>query len=263
MIRPWPSMKHSRGAALLTALFLLLAVLIVGVSGARVAVNAEHAARHERDRHIAFVAAEAALADAELDIAGGSDAASVRASFFADGSALAFAAGCGAAPGGPTRGLCARAAPDALPVWQQADLAGEDGVAVPYGAYTGAAMPTGSGALSARSPRYIIELLPLAAAPPAPDPGHFYRITAIGFGALAATRVVLQTVYRKPPPVAPPGGGGGPSAAAVPAAAAAAEGAGAGAPGGEGEPGRAPPATVTLPEKRISWREVANWQGAH
>jgi Tfp pilus assembly protein PilX len=207
------------GAALVTALVLVLAVLMLGVSAARIALNAGKSARLERERHIALQAAEAALADAELDIAGGAEPASARAAALAAGSAAAFADGCGRS--GDGLGLCRAAAEPAAPVWQAADLAGD--VAVPYGRFTGAGMPLGGGLLPARAPRYIIERL----APPGSEAGGIlYRITAIGFGSRASIRVVLQSVYRR----APAGGGPGP---------------------------------VALPEKRISWREIANWPELH
>lgn len=212
---------RSRGAALVTALFLMLAVLMLGVAGARTALNGAKAARHERDRHLALQAAEAALADAERDIEGGADPGSERAVLLAGGSPAAFSDAC--AGGGASLGLCARTAPPAPPVWQQADLA-DPAVAAGYGSFTGAAMPTGSGLLPARPPRYVIELLAVPGASAAA--GSFYRITAIGFGSLATTRVVLQSTYRKAPP--------------APA-----------------------PDPVPLPAGRISWREVANWPDLH
>ena len=56
-------MRHpsgrEQGAALVMVLCIMLALMIVGVSAARSALNAEKASRAERDRHIAFQAAEA------------------------------------------------------------------------------------------------------------------------------------------------------------------------------------------------------------
>jgi Tfp pilus assembly protein PilX len=215
--------RNDAGVALLTALILLLAVLIVGVSAGRAALDAERSARHERDRHIALHAAEAALADAERDIEGGADPASARAALFGPGGEIGFVAGCGRGAGSVNLGLCARTDPPAAPVWQALDLAGDARIGVGYGTFTAATMPTGSGVLPAHAPRYIIELMPLGPA----AAGSFYRITAIGFGTRDATQVVLQSFYRKAPAVAPP------------------------------------PGTPPLPEKRISWREVANWPELH
>ena len=191
-----------RGAALLTSLFLLLAVLIVGVAAARAALDGEKIARAERDRHTAFQAAEAALADAEADIEGGRDPASPRAALFADGSAIGFVAGCGAGQDSVNLGLCERPPAPERPAWQLAELADEQGAAnvtVGFGKFTGAFMASGAGTLPARAPRYLIEQVPYVRA--GEDAGaravSFYRVTAIGFGARASTHVVLQTYYRK------------------------------------------------------------------
>jgi Tfp pilus assembly protein PilX len=207
---------RQRGAALATALCLMLAVMTIGVCAARTALGAEKSARLERDRHIALLAADAALADAESDIAGGANPSSIRAAVLAGASPASFVAGCGR--GSANLGLCAASSPHSPPAWQAIDLAGD--AAVPFGRFTGAVMPVGSGLLPARLPRYVIELVPFSA------PGALYRITAIGFGTRASTVVVVQSYYRKAP-----------------------AGAAAGAPG--------------LPDKRIGWREVANWPELH
>ncbi|MES2321494.1 MAG: PilX N-terminal domain-containing pilus assembly protein [Pseudomonadota bacterium] len=179
---------RERGAALVMALCIMLALMIVGVSAARSALNAEKAARAERDRHIAFQAAEAALGDAERDIEGGVNPE--RAKLFAAGSALGFMPGCGTAV---NAGLCARTE---VPAWQSAQLA-EAGVE--YGRFTGAAMATGQGTQAAKLPRYIIEPMPFVRAgdDASGRAGNFYRITALGFGARESTRVVLQSFYLK------------------------------------------------------------------
>lgn len=196
--------KRAGGAALLTALFVLLAVLIIGVSAAQTALNAEKSARNERDRHIAFQGAEAGLLDAERDIEGGADPASARAALFGAGSALGFADGCGRGSDNVNLGLCVYT-PQA-PAWQAAELAQPGGAVTPYGKFTGAALPVGGGTLPASAPRYIIELMPLVRA--GEDAGrratNLYRITAIGFGVRPTTQVVLQEFYRK---VAPAEGG--------------------------------------------------------
>lgn len=189
------------GAALLTVLFVLAAVLIVAVSAVHAALNAEKSARNERDRHVALQAAEAALADAERDIQA-LDPTSPRAAMFAPGSALGFVHGCGKGTKDPGVGLCRRVEAPGVPAWVGATLddANLDASgAVEYGTFTGATMPTGVGTLPVRAPRYIIELMPfpLAGEDASQPPANFYRITAIGFGSRQATKVVLQSFYRK------------------------------------------------------------------
>ncbi|MDB5952421.1 MAG: Pilus assembly protein PilY, partial [Massilia sp.] len=49
------------GAALLTAMLVMLALTIIAMSAAQMALGAEKSARNERDRHLAFEAAEAGL----------------------------------------------------------------------------------------------------------------------------------------------------------------------------------------------------------
>jgi Tfp pilus assembly protein PilX len=201
MIKPLDRrVRPADGAALVTALCVLVAVMAIGLGAAQAALIAEKAARDERDRHIAFQAAEAGLADAERDIEGGADPASERAALFADGSVLGFAEGCGRGPASVNLGLCLYA--PAAPAWQAAGLSDPDpdaSGAIAYGTFTGATMPSGPGVLPARAPRYIIELMPLArAGEDASGPAaNFYRITAIGFGARDSTQVVLQAFYRR------------------------------------------------------------------
>jgi Tfp pilus assembly protein PilX len=197
--------SNCSGAALLMALFVLVAVLMIGVAAAHTALNAEKSARNERDRHIAFQAAEAALIDAERDIEGGADPASARAALFASDSALGFAQGCGQGAASANLGLCSFDPALRPPAWQWAELDAAEGAGsavTPYGKFTGAMLPTGAGSLPARAPRYIIELMPLVRAgeDAGQRAGNLYRITAIGFGARANTQVVLQSFYRKVAP---------------------------------------------------------------
>lgn len=202
---------------------LMLGALILGASVARTACASIASARQERDGMLARAAAEAALSDAQADIAGGLQPLSARAAWFAAGSG-GFAAGCG--QGNQDLGLCLPAAPPAPAVWQIVDLA--DPVApavVPYGRYTGATLALGMGVLPSRLPGYVVErLAPGGAGPP---PAVIYRVTAIGFGARDTTRVVLQALLRKALPVPP---------AAAPAAS---------------------------PAVRVGWREVVNWPELH
>ena len=181
---------RERGMVLLFALLLMLAAMLAGLAVARTTFASVAAARYERERLVARGAAEAALLDAERDIAG--SAASARAALFTAAGASSWPAGCG--QGAHDRGLCGGQDP---PAWQTLDLAARDNPSVvPYGEVTGAPMAVGSGLLPARRPAYLIERL-------GPESG-LYRITAIGFGARASTLVVLQALYRKPDPAAPP-----------------------------------------------------------
>lgn len=190
-------MRRQRGIVLLVSLVLLMMVLLLGVSAAQLCLQGEKAARAERDRDVAFLTAEDALADAERDIRD-SNAPSRRAAF--EGGD-AFGATCGA--GGV--GLRLRAASGEKPVWQVVDLSGatDDGACtVTHGAYTAAALPTGEGFLPFKKPRYLIERMechqPGDDASAGAEPQYCYRVTAIGFGAKPGTDVVLQSVFSKP-----------------------------------------------------------------
>jgi type IV pilus assembly protein PilX len=164
--------RTQQGMTLMMALVMTIAVLVIGFSAAELAWQGEKAARAQRDRHVAFQAAEAALDDAEKGIQAG-----------------ATAPACTAA--------------SAKPAWQVVDLSGvEDGGAcsATYGSATGAAMETGQGFLPFARPRYLVERLECHApgedAAAAPSTRYCYRVTVIGFGAQPATQVVLQSVYR-------------------------------------------------------------------
>lgn len=234
-----PCRAGQRGVALLTALLLMLAVLLSSIAAARTAISGARAASHERDRLLALQAAMAALADAERDIEGGADPGSARATALALATPAAFAPGCRG--GRPYDGLCAHA-PDAREVF--ALLADDDGPAVLFGAFTGALLPAGEGALPGQAPRYLIERMP------SPTGALLYRVSALGFGSAATTQVALQAYYRKlpagPAPQPEPGPGqaeeSGPQASApVPPA----------LPGTAGGPGI-----------RVGWREIGNWHEA-
>ncbi|NYE61131.1 type IV pilus assembly protein PilX [Duganella sp. 1224] len=202
-------MRGQRGAALVVSLVLLIMVLLLGVSAAQLCLQGEKAARAERDREVALLTAEDALADAEREIRNSSDPS--RRAAFEDGAGLvdgegaeaggAFGATCGA--GGV--GLRLRAAVGEKVVWQVVDLSGaEDGGActVTHGAYTAAVMPTGEGFLPFKKPRYLIERMechqPGDDASAGAKPHYCYRVTAIGFGARPGTEVVVQSVFSKP-----------------------------------------------------------------
>ena len=180
---------------------MLIAILVLGISGAQIAVQGERAARNERDRLIALQSAEAALLDAEMDIEASPDSTRSRSEIFAADRAEGFVEGCGAGTGNPYLGLCQRAVPD-FPIWTRVDFLADDemGRSVPFGHFTGQAFAAGEGVLPARLPRYVIELMPFNMPGGDASTGgmtYFYRITAIGFGTRISSQVLLQTFYRK------------------------------------------------------------------
>lgn len=61
--------SRQRGVTLLVTMLILIAVMLVGASAARMALQGEQAARAGRDRQVAFQAAEDALMDGERDVA--------------------------------------------------------------------------------------------------------------------------------------------------------------------------------------------------
>jgi type IV pilus assembly protein PilX len=192
--------KRHRGTALPACLLMLVMALMLGLSGARIALQGERAARNDRDRKIAFHAAEAALLDAQQDIEQPATDAG-RGALFAAVGAPGFPAGCGAGAGSPALGLCAGLAAD--PAWLSVDFMDESGPSartVPYGRFTGQAMQAGAATLPARLPRYLIESFAdrrAGASADLPGRGRIYRISAVGFGAQAGTRVMLQAWYRR------------------------------------------------------------------
>lgn len=193
------------GMALIVALLMLVVIMLLGTSAGQLALLNEKASRNDRDRQVAFQAAEAALLDAEMDIEHSPDAMKSRSHLFSKNSALGFpAAGeerCGAGYHNIHLGLCRHMPEGAVPVWQTVDFlnASEATVdSVPYGRFTGQSLQTGVGSLPARLSRYMIELMVYnRQAESADQATYFYRITAIGFGARDTTQVVLQTFYRK------------------------------------------------------------------
>ena len=155
---------RQHGFTLPVTLMLLLAALVLGASAARMSLLGEQAARAQRERLIAFHAAEDALMDAERDIRAG-------------------------------LGQPIDSAPGQAPAWQVVDLAGNGGAE--YGSLTGAAMQTGEGSLPFRRPRYLVERLPYQPPQAAADapPSYYYRVTVLGFGSRPGAETALQATY--------------------------------------------------------------------
>src|SRR5471032_2183331 len=109
-------LARQHGITLLLVLLLMIVVVMIGTSAAQLALQGEKAARAERDRHVAFQAAEDALADAERDIQGSagfgasgagadggaaaSSAALARSAMFAADAGSGFSDSCGAVGAG-------------------------------------------------------------------------------------------------------------------------------------------------------------------
>lgn len=186
--------RRQQGASLIVALLMLIAVAMLGLSSAQIALQDAKTPRNDLDRQLARQAAEAALADAELDIEKSS-----RSQLFASDKAEGFSEDCDSAQADMYRGLCLHAKPGQSPIWQTIDFV-NGAEAVSYGHFTGRALPNGEGMRFARLPRYIIELMSYAKAGEAELKGgvtYFYRITALGFGLRETTQVMLQTYYGK------------------------------------------------------------------
>ena len=173
--------RSQRGASLIVALMFLIVLTILGLVSVRSSTLHERMAGNDRDRSVAFEAAEAALRDAERDVQNNITPANV------------FAVGCGA-------GLCLPST-TAVPVWESVAWTNADSRL--YGATSGAgAFPIAD---VTQPPRYIIELLPniLQACAGCPQDvgaaggGTPYRITARGWGRRGTTQVILQSIYVK------------------------------------------------------------------
>ncbi len=192
-----------RGATLIVTLIILIAVSLIGISTAHIALLGEKTSRNDRDRKIAFQAAEAALLDAELDISQPPGHGNSRSALFAPHKAEGFVQGCGMGAANRILGLCQHSGDEAAAAWLAVDFlddASRTMQTVPYGMFTGQSFETGSAMSPSQPPRYIIELLPYERAgenAALEERSYLYRITAVGFGARGSTRVMLQTFYRK------------------------------------------------------------------
>jgi len=194
-------MKRRRGTALLMCLLMIAVATLLGMSGARIALQDERAGRNDRDRRLAFEAAEAALLDAQLDIEQASD--TPRGALFGK-SAPRFPLECGTAGmsrAGVLLGLCDGVSAD--PAWHRTDFADAslaNARTAAYGQFTGQAMQAGVGPMQQRLPRYLIEAYADRRAGAVADlsgSSRLYRISAMGFGAQDGTRVLLQAWYRR------------------------------------------------------------------
>ena len=181
MNAPFASLRTQRGASLIIVLFFLVMLSVLGITAVRTSSLEEKMTGNERDRQLAFQAAESALRDAEREI------------FQSLSATSPFTSGC-------ANGLCMPST-TAVPQWEAVDWMSATPRA--YGAFSGAGpYPVAN---LARAPRYIVELLP----PMPPSAGNSaglgarasttggtpFRITAVGWGRRATTQVRLQSVF--------------------------------------------------------------------
>lgn len=185
---------RQKGFVLIVSLMFLVVLTILGLSIMGTNTLDERMSGFFRDRQVALQAAEAALRDAERDLL-----FSGRIS-----GTTGFIAGCS------SDGLCLPET-DGTPIWADMDTANNlgwkqgnaVGPSIGFGTYT-----TPPGALAtipdvAVQPRYIVEALTIVGASGSLVIGFkaqtntiVYRVTAVGFGRRASTRVVLQALYK-------------------------------------------------------------------
>jgi len=190
--------NFSMGTTLVLSLLLLLIILFLATSLARLSAMGEKSARNERDWAIALEAAEFALNDAEADIENAISPTS-RSKIFSPNSAQGFSPGCEKGDDNIYQGLCITETDAKEPIWRTIDIAntGRESPSVQFGRFTGQTMPYGAGPFPFQLPRYIIELMLDTALGKSTDVSYLYRITAIGFGADGNSQAVVQSIYRK------------------------------------------------------------------
>lgn len=207
------SVRAQRGASMIMVLIMLSVIFVIGALSAQFAIFGERSARNDRDRQIAFQAAEAALLDAELDIMGPNAAAAgvKRVCRFDSKKIIEFVDGCGT---GSQAGMCLSiAAPGEAWRVVKGNYTSETGTGgtnktVQYGEFTGRALPAGlvgtGGGLPVKAPRYTIEAVRYAGTGAANDAvgstqqEYAFVVTAMGFGFRAETQVMLQALIYKP-----------------------------------------------------------------
>lgn len=195
-----------RGITLIVVLILLVVVTVLGIGGTRIALLSERSTRFDRDYQVAWQAAEAALIDAEYDIAGPNTSSDQRLAAFAPENEQDFVPNCGTTYA--TRGLCQPSA-TATPVWASINFMDASNTAptVAYGSKTGFPFVSGAaGVQPALPPRYIIERAPytplggsagIVQHSSMQQPPVIYRVTSIGFGPNQQVQVLMQSTFSR------------------------------------------------------------------
>ena len=181
--------NRQNGASLIMVMMILIVVSLLGISGAQIGLMSERGARNDRDMQMAWQAAEAALIDAEFEMA---DATATRKDLFDGKNRSAFLPGCGTS--GASVGLCA-VTTTGKPAWLTVDFTNTSGNArtTAFGTFSGRVFKSGNlGVQPAQAPRYIIELVE----DPLDKKSVLYRVTAMGFGPRADIQAMVQMIYR-------------------------------------------------------------------
>ncbi len=199
--------KTQQGSSLVVVLIMLSVIFVIGVISARLSLFSERSARNDRDRQIAFQAAEAALLDAELDMLGPNTASNRRVCDFDSVKPAAFIVGCGT---GSKTGMCLSAGAEG-DAWKavKAQYSSEVGTAtsnitVQFGQFTGQSIAQAGGGLPSKAARYVIEAVRYAGTGNANDAvgndktEYAFLVTAMGFGTRPETQVLLQALIYKP-----------------------------------------------------------------
>lgn len=193
---------RQNGLALIFVLVMMTIAMSIAIVAARNTLLTEQSARNDRDRQIAFQAAELALNDAELDIM---DPNSDRGCKIGTAKLLP-SDNCAATADG--RGLCGNdASLGNTPLYKAIDWADTNDATrkyVKYGEFTGreATLPVLTSTY--KKPRYIIVQTTMPAIVPF-DGGKrqfettsAYRVYALGYGMSDKTQVLLESIVVKP-----------------------------------------------------------------
>ena len=194
---PMGNRYSQHGVSLVVVLILMSAIFLMAAFGARLTLLGEKSSRNDRDRQIAFQAAEAALGDAEIDLMGPNSATNSRVCATASKQVSLFTEGCGNTDA--NRGFCTNSTNQ--PLYKSIDFeeTGSSRRYVTLGEYTGGretGFATDNSALPAQKPKYIIEVISY----PRPKGTNetAFLITSLGYGLNKKTQVMLQGVVYKP-----------------------------------------------------------------
>jgi type IV pilus assembly protein PilX len=213
-LNAYASIQKQRGVALVFVLIMMSIAIALGLATSNVTLMGERSARYDRDRQIAFQAAEFALGDAEFDIM---DTNSDRGCKFGSASFVPTEGVCLSTADG--RGFCGStpAASGVEPdkMYKTIDWEDTNNTSRSYahaGEFSGRTLglQLGNGIGTSRTPSYIIvasqiqtEVFQTTVSSAGTKTTPFtvknsYRIYALGYGINPQTQVMLETQILKP-----------------------------------------------------------------